>query len=423
MNFLVRHLSASAVALIGASLLVSCSESGANKADSKPVQKAIPVSLGAATVLPMPRGVEVTGTLAADEVIVISAKVAGRIDSYQADIGQRVSRTAVLAQIDPTDYRLAVTEKQMSVAESLAKLGLTDFPGPAFQIDEVPTVRRALQQAANAKARYGRIRELHDQKPPMVSDQDFADVETAYQVANSELEVARLAAKAVLAEARTKQAELAGAQQRLMDTTIRAQSPAATQAAKTADTLAITERLVAQGDYVREGTPMFRLVVDDPLRLRLPVPERFVGRVKEGQSVSITVQAHADTFTGTVVRISPEIDSVSRAFTVEAEFANADRRLKPGAFAKATILTDPEARSVFVPANAVVSFAGVHRVYSAVDGKAKENRVELGVKRNDAVEITRGLKGDERLILTPPNQISPGTPIEQASAATKEKGA
>lgn len=404
------------VTLLAGAATTSCSDAGENRS-AKQAPEPMTVRVTNASLQNVERGVDVTGSLFPNETISISAKVSGRIVSYQKDIGERVAPGEELARIDPTDYALEVTQKRMGVAETLAQLGLTKFPGESFDLDTLPTVRRAAQQAANAKARYERIKQLHEQTPPLVSDQDFADVETAWHVSNSEQEVARLSAGALLAEAQTRQAELEVAQQRLTDTKVVV--PMIASGGTPGRKLAVASRAIAQGNYVREGDPLFRLVDDDPLRLRVQVPERSAGRVKPGQKVHITVQAHgSQVFTGQVTRISPEIDQSNRTFLIEAQFENPDRLLKAGAFSEARIITDEEVPAVFVPADAIVSFAGVHRVFTIAQGKAVEVRIELGERRGDVVQVVKGLKGDEPLVASPPGRMISGTPLVVESSSS-----
>ena len=61
--------------------------------------------------------------------------------------------------------------------------------------------------------------------------------------------------------------------------------------------------------------------------------------------------------------------------------------------------------SVLVPATAIVSFAGVEKVLTVVDGKVVEKRVELGRRQGGDVEIIKGLEAGERVIVEPGNLV------------------
>jgi membrane fusion protein (multidrug efflux system) len=158
-------------------------------------------------------------------------------------------------------------------------------------------------------------------------------------------------------------------------------------------------------------TAMYRLVDDNPLKLRAAVPERYVAEIAVGQRVSVNVEAYADSFPGTVARINPQIDAANRTFQIEVTVPNDDHRLKPGAFARANVQTRVEKGVVVVPQAAVVSFAGVNKVYTVKDGKAQEVPVQLGEQRPGAVEIVKGLKPGEPVVLSGINKLATGVPV------------
>ena len=78
----------------------------------------------------------------------------------------------------------------------------------------------------------------------------------------------------------------------------------------------------------------------NPLKLRTGVQERYAGIIEPGQDVEFRVESFGDAvFHGKVAYVSPALDQTMRTFAVEAIVDNADRRLKPGFFAKGIILT------------------------------------------------------------------------------------
>src|SRR5690606_26620609 len=127
---------------------------------------------------------------------------------------------------------------------------------------------------------------------------------------------------------------------------------------------------ISPGAYVREGEPMFDVLLDDPVKFRAAVPERYIGDVQAGQSVLVSIEAYAEPFEGRVSRINPRVEPTSRTFQIEAIVPNADRRLPPGAFARGQVVIDPDRQMLSVPAAAVLSFAGIDRVFSIKEGKA-----------------------------------------------------
>lgn len=371
------------------------------------------------------RTVDFVGTLYGDEEATISAKVAGRITEIDKDIGDRVEAGGKLAQIDPTDYKLVVSQREMALREALAKLGLSKLPSDDFDPSNVATVQRAKLQADNAKARRDRGERLFRQQPPLLSEQDFADLQTAYEVAVRDFDVALLDARSQLAIARSRDSELQAARQMLSDSTVRAPSAgseaisaATRQAEGPADRYALASRNVSVGEYVREGDAMFRLVADDPLKLRAAVPERNIGEVRVGQRVKLHVEGLGKEVEGTISRISPAVDIASRTFQVEAVIPNAQRNLRPGSFARASILVGMSENVPFVPRDAVLSFAGIDKVFSIRDGKAVEHAVELGPTRGLTVAILSDLNDAKTVAVSGLSRLSNGTPVSIARAPT-----
>jgi membrane fusion protein (multidrug efflux system) len=217
------------------------------------------------------------------------------------------------------------------------------------------------------------------------------------------------------------------ADQRVIDTVLRAplghaggssngaEGDAAAARADDGRVYEVAERMVTVGDYVQVGAPLVRLVDANPLKLRVPVPERRLGTVRRGQAVSVRVEAFDRPFEGHVSRVSPAVDTRSRTFTVEVLVRNADLALKPGSFGTAEIEVGRES-ALTVPESAVVTFAGVHKVVAVRDGKAEERRVELGERRDGYVEVRDGVEADDVIVAEPTGALTNGTPVTIAAS-------
>jgi len=387
---------------------VACSKK--NEAPKAAAAPAVPVALAPVKSQPVQRAIEVVGTLFGDEDTVIAPKVAGKILSLSHDMGDMVQAGEPLAQIEQTDYALAVAQAELSVKESLAKIGLKDLPAADFDPAGVPTVQRAKVQTENAQAKFNRAKQLFEQQPPRISEQEFDDLKTALSVAHQDYDVAALTARATLEEARARRGMWAIASQKLRDTTVRA--PDAKHADGSPRKYAVAGRMVSVGVYVKEGETLFRLVDDDMVKLRAAVPERHAPRIAIGQPVSVSVESSTGKFEGKVARINPQIDPANRTFEVEISVPNPKRALKPGAFARALIQTHVDSTVYFVPQDAVVSFAGVNKVFTVADKKAQEIRVDLGDRLGDWIEITNGLTGKEEVVVAGTSKLATGVAVE-----------
>ena len=393
------------VALAGGVLVVGAGVGGCKK-KAEVAGKAAPVErvvrMVPVTVRPVDRYIEVTGTVFGEEDVTVAAEVGGRVVSIAADLGDVVGPGGALAQIDPVDSRLAVEEERAAFVGALAKIGLERLPEGELDVSKLPTVARAEAQEANARAKLERARKLYEQKPPLISEQDFADIETQLEVAATGASVERLNARALVADARTRESALRRAEQTLADTAVVAPVSVAaksgTDGAGRELRYRVAARRVSVGETVGVGQAMFRLVASDRVKFRGQVPERFAASVRVGAKVFLAVDAFATPFEAVVARVSPAVDAATRAFEVEVEAANGEGKLKPGSFAVAKILGETQAGARFVPEGAVTEFAGVQRVFSVKEGKAVEHRVRVGKTAGGMVEVLEGLDGVETVI-------------------------
>lgn len=424
-----KQTAAALVLSLAAALASGCDDAG-KKGGAAP--EAVSVTVTPARTDGVQRRVEVVGTLFGQEDVTISNKVPGKVIAIYKDIGDRVTPGDPLAQLLKNDYQLSLNEKQSQLRETLAALGLSEVPPEDFDLKKVPSVRRAELQSKNAKDKLERAKTLHESRPPLISDQDFADLQTEAQVAQSAYDAALLEARSLIGTARTRQAQVAIAEQALRDTTIRAprpmtddetSGPSATQPTADASgasavptsgpSFAVAARYSSEGELNAALTRMFRLVIDDPLKLRASVPERYVGQIRIGQKVLVRVEAETKDFPGTVTRINPQIDPANRSFEIEIAVENKDHVLKPGAFARAQVLTVLQPDVLLVPDSAIVSFAGVKKIYSVRDGKAIEIPIETGARLNGWVEITQSkeLKPGMPIITDGVNRVAAGVPV------------
>lgn len=170
------------------------------------------------------------------------------------------------------------------------------------------------------------------------------------------------------------------------------------------------------GELEKAVTPLFRLVDDDPLKFRATVPERYFPEIAVGQHVTVMVEAYKREFPGTVSRINPQVDSASRTFPIEIIVPNGEHLLPPGAFGRGSVQTRVEPGVVFVPASAVVTFAGIEKMFVIEGGKAREVAVTLGDRHGNDVEIKTGLKGDEQVATSGTSRLATGLAVQVKGA-------
>lgn len=357
------------------------------------------VKVAIATVEKVSRFIEVSGTLAAEDQIQLGMRVPGRLSELTVDLGSRVTRGQPVARVEPTEFQLLVEEADAALRQARNRLGLsTDGSDDRVKAEATSLVRQARATLNEARLKRDRAKQLLAQQ--LIPQSEFDSAEAAYLVTEGRYEDA-------MEEIRSRQALLAQrrsalelAKQQLADTELRSPINGA-----------VSERHASVGQYIQAGTPIVTVVRINPLRLRLAVPERAAAGVQIGQQVNVRVEQDPVTVhRGKVVRLSPTIDVTNRTLLVEAAVANDDGRLRPGAFARAEMITPSALPAVLVPASAVTTFAGIQKVITVQDNRSVEKTVQTGRRHGDRIEIVQGLKAGEAVVIRPGNLVG-GQPL------------
>ena len=184
----------------------------------------------------------------------------------------------------------------------------------------------------------------------------------------------------------------------------------------------ITERNAAPGALVGPGgqstVPLFRLKQLSRLRLRVAVPEAYVGDIHAGSPVQFTVRTFpGQPFTGKIDRVAGNVTPDTRAEMVEIDITNPDEKLKPGMFASANIPIKVPQSSLFVPRSAVVSTAERTYVIRVVGGKTELVDVQKGDENGGQVLVFGPLKAGDVVLKAGNEEIGKGEPVQVALAA------
>ncbi|MDH3643878.1 MAG: efflux RND transporter periplasmic adaptor subunit, partial [Gammaproteobacteria bacterium] len=176
-------------------------------------------------------------------------------------------------------------------------------------------------------------------------------------------------------------------------------------------------RMVNLGEYVSPGTEIVTLQSLDPIFANFTLPERFLQQLAIDQSVNLEVAAYPDErFTGTVTAISPKVEETTRNVTLQATLQNADRRLRPGMFARVHVLTGGAEPVLTVPRTAITFYPygdSVFAINKADDVLTVERRqVTSGRIRAGRVEVTVGLEAGEQIVSTGQLKLRSGQHVE-----------
>jgi len=391
----------------------SCGGSKANvrKEEVTPTPKVVEVTTAAAIRRDLPAFVEATGSLAGDQQTDVAPQTAGKVIAVGVDIGSAVRRGQILVKLDDGELKLKVNQAQAQVEQAKAavkqaeeKIGLR--PGQSFdpsRVAEVAAAKVAFDLAEKNFKRADKLIESGDvsrsfydqqraQRDQLKEQYDSAVAQARQNYAG--VEVART-------NVANAEAQLALARKNLSYAVI--PSPI--------DGF-VSERTADLGEYVSPTQKVATIVQTNPLRVRIDIPEQAIPEVRVGHSVSATTSAWPDkSFSGRIARIAPSVTANSRTLTVEAEIDNSGGALKPGQFATVRILQPRPVPAVLVPARAVVTDAGVSRVYVIKDGHAEQRLVQLGVTEGDLIQLKSGVTADEKVATSNLEQLADGVPV------------
>lgn len=179
----------------------------------------------------------------------------------------------------------------------------------------------------------------------------------------------------------------------------------------------VASRSIKPGNFVQINTPIFRIVDTSRLEAVLNVPERELATLKPGLPVELTVDAlPGRTFTGTVDRVAPVVDSGSGTFRVITAFEGGDTqespRLQPGMFGRISIAYDQRPEALVVPRVALLEGEGDAAVFAVRDGKVSRTPVKLGYIDGEWAEIRDGLKLGDQVVVAGKAALREGSVVQ-----------
>lgn len=362
------------------------------------------VHFGKVTARPLAQTLDISGTLGADETSEVATQVGGLVVSVAVDVGSRVKKGDPLVVLDARNVALQSQAASAAVAQARAKLALQDGASPkGIDPDQVPEVRAAKQSMELAKSEAERVKQLYDQGAVPQSTWDAA--RTQAQNATAQYEAAVNGIRATVASLTSAQAQAGLASKAVADTTVRAPFDGA-----------VAEKRISVGEYAGPGRVVAVVVRDNPLRLRIDVPEADIAHIEVGKPVSVSVASFPDRlFPGVVKRIGASLKASSRTLPVEAEFDNSDGKLRPGLFAQGQLTLTGESRTAILVPEAAVGTSGTSaRVFVKSGDRVTERLVKAGRKIEGFVEVVGPLAEGDEVAIDKVSELADG--IEVAAA-------
>ncbi len=324
-----------------------------------------------------------TADISPYQVVNIFSRVDGYIATLHVDKGDFVKTNQLLVEIDHTDYHHAVNQAKANLSAAKAKVAQQD------------AVLR------NAKLTFDRMQTLI--KDQFVSQQDLDNAQV-------NLDAARAAQDSLQAQVNQMEVALAQSERNLTYSYIRAPF-AGYVAERNLDTGAYVSSATASTSTMSRGIMSLHDI--NTVRVLIEVVERDIPLVQVGQKAELRAEAYPDhVFEGTVTRIVQALNRATRTMTVEVDLPNGDRRLKGGMFARVEVLVGTHRQALQIPIDAVSRLEETQYVYVVRDGKARRVEVEVGARSGNRIEITKGLTGNESVIVSGKDLVHDGRPVQ-----------
>ena len=290
----------------------------------------------------------------------VAARASGYVKRWTKDIGSKVAKGELLAEIETPEVDQQLVQAQASREQIASSLAL-------------------------AKSTLERWEELR--KKDVVSQQDLDERRSAVAQSQANLDAAQANVQRLrqLEEFKRVLAPFAGV---------------------------ITRRNVDVGDLIDSSRVLFNLSQTDPLRLYISEPQAYSQLVKTGHEVVVTQgELRGQRFIGQVARTSASVDAVTRTMQVEVVLPNRNGNLMPGSYVQVA-LTLTTSQSLVAPTNALL-FRASGTMVAIVDAQGRVTLRKVGVGRNFGVdfEVLDGISETERLVLNPPDSMADGQTV------------
>ena len=344
------------------------------------------------------RSVDVVGTLAAEDQVTIASQAEGAVSRVLVDLGDHVKAGQPLIELDREKLEYNLQNQKAALARALAKYGANE-PGHLPPTGDTPDVKKADAELRQAKQAFDRAEELN--KRQLIPKQTLDDADATLRAKQAAYESSLQNAKNLSADIDASNAMLQLADRQLRDATIRAPFDGYVQ-----------KRLISLGEFVKSQAPVMELVRVDSLKAIGEIPEKMAPWVQVGQSVDLTVDAFPNkTITGKVSRISPAVNTPTRAFSFEAIVPNGEGLLKPGTFARVHVATSLVEPVLTIPYAAMQYRYGVYRAFVLTGDHLVIHELKTGDRVKDRMEILDGLKLGDRVALTDVDNLADGMKV------------
>ena len=182
------------------------------------------------------------------------------------------------------------------------------------------------------------------------------------------------------------------------------------------------------GSTVSQAVTIARIARTDDLEIKVNVAERFISRIRQGQTAVVTFDAYPGVeFKAKVFEVSPVLDTSTRTMSIKLRIDPPDSRIKVGMYARVRLITDSVKNAIVIPNSAIVMRDGKPYVFVIANHKEDDKNatvrlqpVKVGISVDNKTEIADGLSAEDEIVIKGQTLLNDGAQVNVIS--TTEAG-
>jgi multidrug efflux system membrane fusion protein len=380
---------------------------GEAKAQGKKGDIAVPVAVAPVSQRDVPLEVQVIGNVEAYSTVVIRAQVTGPLDHAHFHEGDFVRKGDLLFTIDPRPFQAAMEEAEANLERSRAQLAMSEA-----------NLKRDIAQHKYQQSQAARYTQLF--KQGIMSREQTEQAESSADALAEAVRGDEAAIKSARASAAASQSAVTTAKIQLGYTTIRSPIDG-----RTGNMTAKEGNLVSANQ-----TDLITINQVQPIYVTFAVPEARLGAVKQYMAqakLPVSAQPQDDSSApekGVLTFIDNSVDAGTGTIKLKGTFANSDRKLWPGQFARVTLRLAQQSDALVVPSQAVQTGQDGLFVYVVKADQTVESRpVTTGSRVDQDIVVERGVRVGETIVTEGHLRLAPGMRIRVRGAEERRKRA
>ncbi len=418
--------------------------------------------------------IPVTGDIKALDSVTLSSKISGKVATVYVREGDVVRKGQTVATLDRSDAEAQLRQAQAGLQSALARLSQAQTSANVVSVHSAATIQQAKAGLEAAEATYEKVLKGARSQERMISESQVVTAKAGLDnaqanlkrykqlfqegaIAAAQLEVSQTQYDVALAQYNAAKQGLSLVEEGARSEDVRAAATQVTQAKealKTAKANAaqnelskediknakagvaqaeaqvalaqeqlnntsivssingiISKRMTEPGQMASPGAPLMEAVDLNSVFFQANVSETLLARVKPSQVVTVIVDAYSDrVFSGKVEKIYPTTTGGARSFDIRVNVPNQNNELKPGMFARGSIITSVNGGAMLIPVDAIEERNGESIVFVLKGNTVKKRIVTKGMTNTDFVEVL------------PPTHLNPGDAVVISGHENLEDG-